>query len=300
MAFDFLGTMVRGQWDSLKAFVEASAENRAAMIENLEFSISQQEKFTAKLMYAEGTTGGTSVTGFSGATYLPADREDRLRGEYREREHSQDPELNGLLLFLLERALDRANFIQFDDVELDASQGNFGGGDFPWMDIPQTPQFADPAGAHDDRRTFPLTALLKEYVLPQIEYRREHLEHLLKEALDRREQLLILMYLMNEAESLVARVVKQLKNQFKYADPGLEVDDPEAEPIENEAVGLVEGSDPLSQGQKFKNLWESYPPTRFFPTWPLTPPKERGNLIKQMPEDERFGDPIGQERSENP
>lgn len=269
MAYDFLGTLIQNQWTALQSLVIAALKEAKELISHLEKEIKLQDKFAAKLLLADHVCGGTSSTGFDGASYLPEDRQDNAVGEIRSRQSKQ---INPLAQFLLDNAPDRKSYVQ----SVDMSNGSFCAGDLPWMDLPQTPQMSNPMGAFDDLRTAPIVDYLKQAILPQIRYLREQLEYRVKSALDYREQLLIRIFDLQQAESKADSFIQQVSDQFVHVDEGTDINDPQAKPITEKPEPLV-SSRKTGEATLHRHLWKSYPPTRIWPTWPLMPPSERGN-----------------------
>lgn len=279
MPFDYLGTMTRAQYDALKSFAEEASADSAEIRDHLDSLVDRSDTFTAKILAAGHASGGTQITGFSGATYTNEDRTGSSVGE-----QTGEPPLPGinqttphpLITFLRSR---RANRSSFGGSPLDFSQGSFSGGDLPWLDTPIMPQPTRPWGAFDDLHTAVIVAEVKKAVLLQIRTWREEMELRGKQGLDYREQLLMRYYDLTVYETKLELWLRQIEEQFEGAEPGLAIDDPDATTIPDDSElqgGLITQRETDGPNVLYTNLWESYPPTRVFPVWPLIAEDEKG------------------------
>lgn len=265
MAYDYLGTMTRAQFDALRAFAEAAMEDVPAIADHLETMVDWQEGFCAKLAVAGHAAGGTQATGFAGATYTAIDREDGTVGEQR-------PVDGSLVAHLANRAPGRDGLVP----GLSLSAGSLAGGDLPWIDTPIQPQPLNAWGAYDDLHTAAVVDAIKRAVLPQIRRTREDLEYRCKAAFDYREQLLMRVYDAGVNEQRLPAWLQQVDEQFASADPGRQIDDPQATVTPPDADGLLAERPTDSGGVRHTNLWADYPPTRLWPVWPLIEETEKG------------------------
>jgi len=268
MAYDYLGTLTAAQWTSLKSFISLVVAEADAQVENLQWWIEKQDDFTAKLIRAEAVTSGVSSFGFPGQLYTPEDLGSASVGQTTE---SKDSEL---LNYLYENRPNRASFAS----PADCSSGSFAAGDYPWLDTPQIPQPSNQRGAVDDAHTSVYVAWLKDRTRRHIEFFRQELEDKIKQGLDHREQLHIHIFFLQQFSDKSQEMIQAVDDQFGFTDPGTDRDDPQAQPLDIEKADrtLLKSAVDDSVQQLFRNLWEAYPPTRYFPQWPLLPEKERG------------------------
>jgi len=302
--FDQLGTLIKPQWEEIKAFVIQEVQDISARIDHLESEKNRYNTFVKRLQRCDHALGGTSLRGNPGASFNPS--------------HVNEKRLN------LERqnpvpASGTSNPLKTGPGEED--NGTVSGGDLVWLDKPQLKKTVKLSGSFDDASTASLVAKIKEPFIAQIRRRRENLEYRLKKILDKVDQIdREIIVLKGRGNSITAVILTLLvpANDRQARRPGLDpfaqtngepVDAspdgrvqnlralierveqmfnagnvilgdvsvsnqtvaPEGKPTDQEE-GVATTQKKLPQQLLFRNLFRNYIPTRVFPVWPFDDP----------------------------
>jgi len=299
--FDQGGTLIKAQWEEIKAFVIQEVQDISARITHLEAEKNRYNTFLKRLQRCDHALGGTSLRGNPGASFKPNSVDPRRPNIPREnpvpQSGTRDPIQSG---------------------EDETNAGTVGGGDLVWLDKPQLKQKVKLAGSFDDAATCSLLAKIKNPFTRQIRRRRENLEYRLKKTLDKVFQVeQEIDLLKGRGNEVVATIVGLLDAGITPGTnrPGIElfaqtdgqtvgasddqrfrnlfdmINDIEnqfngersvlgSEPVQLRTAGVqLPETDGISATQKavqrlsvHRNLFESHPATRKAPIWPVDDP----------------------------
>lgn len=254
--FDFLGTIVKKQWEeSLKPFLQEAhwdLDNRIAHLKLEAERAKRLDNFALKLQQADDVLGGTSLVGNEKATLFPA--------AYKIPKEVSGGKLTEVLKYLLEQR-PKASEV--------SPPGTITGGDMVWLDIPLEVKEVIFRGGLNDALTGTVVENLKHWCLGTIGRRRETLEYRLKGVLDYREQLLTRIKELEKIKLDFFILAQEIDKQFTdILDPFPE-EGHKFDPKSFKGVATEKNEAPRKR--TFRNLFtgENLQPLRGYPKYPL-------------------------------